>query len=85
MKILYNKIDKKEINALVGFEPAHDAKRMDFLMVASLSIELFMLVKNCFLNSQTCLLTIPPKCLAFNVYKSKMSQCMSFQQCGVCD
>ena len=30
MKILYNKIDKKEINALVGFEPAHDAKRMDF-------------------------------------------------------
>ena len=71
MKILYNKIDEKEINALVGFEPAHDAKRMDFLMVASLSIKVFMLVKNCFLNSQTCLLTIPPKMFSFQCLQIK--------------
>ena len=32
MKILYNKNDEKEMKALVGFEPAHYGKRMDFFV-----------------------------------------------------
>ena len=38
------------MNALVGFELAHNGKRMDFTMAE---------------NSQTCLLTMPQKCFAF--------------------
>ena len=30
MTILYNKNDEKEMNALVGFDLAHNEKRMDY-------------------------------------------------------
>ena len=50
MTIVYNKNDEKEMNALVGFELAHNGKRMDFTMAK---------------NSQTCLLAMPQKCFAF--------------------
>ena len=32
MKIVYNKNDEKEMKALIGFEPAHDGKRIDLLL-----------------------------------------------------
>ena len=57
------------MNTLVGFEPAHNGKRMDFSLAASLPDELSMLKRNCFQNSPTSFLTMPPKCFDFNVYK----------------
>ena len=35
MTILYNKNDKKEMKALIGFEPVHNGKRMDLLLAAT--------------------------------------------------
>ena len=68
MKILYNKNDEKEMKTLMGFKPAHNGKRMDFLLAATLPTELSMLIANIFQN-YTCHLNMPPKCFDFNVYK----------------
>ena len=38
MKISYNDNDEKEMKALMGFEPAHNRKRMDFLLMTTLRI-----------------------------------------------
>ena len=47
MNTLHIKNDEK---ALMGFEPAHNGKRMDELMVAIVPTELFMLTINKFQN-----------------------------------
>ena len=57
------------MTTLLGFEPAHNGKRIDFSLAASPPDELCMLTRNCFQNSQTSFLTMPPKCFDFNVYK----------------
>ena len=46
------KNDEKEMKALMRFEPAHNGKRMDFLLAATLSLptELSMLTTNTFQN-----------------------------------
>ena len=67
MKILYNKKDEKELKGLMGFKPAHNGKRMNFLLT-TLSAELSMLTTNHFHN-HTLLLNMPPKYYDFNVYK----------------
>ena len=46
MKILYNKNEEKEMKALIGFGPAHNDKRMKFLLVATLPTELSLLTIN---------------------------------------
>ena len=56
-------------NTLVGFEPAHNGKIMDFSLAASLLDEISMLTRNCLQNSQTSFLTMPPKCFDFTLYK----------------
>ena len=38
MKILYNDNDEKEMKAMMGFEPAHNGKRMDFLLMPTLRL-----------------------------------------------
>ena len=45
MKIYYYKNDEKEMKALIGFEPAYNGKRMDFLLAATLPNELSMLTQ----------------------------------------
>ena len=50
MKILYNKIDVKNMKASMGFKPAHNGKRMDFLLAATPLTELSMLTTNIFKN-----------------------------------
>ena len=50
MKILYNKNDEKEMKALMGFEPAHNGKRMDLLLAATLPTELSILITITFQN-----------------------------------
>ena len=45
MNLYYNKNDEKEMKALIGFEPAHNGKRMDFLLAATLPTELYMLTQ----------------------------------------
>ena len=51
MKTLHIKNDEKEMKALMGFEPAHNGKRMDELMVAIVPTELFILTINSFQNN----------------------------------
>ena len=45
MKIEYNKKDEKEIRLLMGFEPAHNGKRFDLLVAATLPTKLSILTK----------------------------------------
>ena len=46
MKILYNSNDEIEMQTLMGFEPAHNGKKMDSLLAATLSTELTRLTTN---------------------------------------
>ena len=50
MKVLYNKNDKTEMNALMEFERCAKWKKMDYLLGATLPTELFMLTTNSFQN-----------------------------------
>ena len=52
------------MKALMGFEPAHNGNRMDFLLAVTLPTELSMLT-----TYHIWLLNMPPKCFDFNVYK----------------
>ena len=52
MKILYNQNDEKKMKAFMRFEPAHNGKRIDYLLAGTLSLptELSMLTSNTFQN-----------------------------------
>ena len=50
MKIVFNKNDEEKIKALMGFEPAHNGKRMDFLLVETIHTTLSILITNSFQN-----------------------------------
>ena len=53
------------MNALAGFEPAHNGKRMDLFLATSIPIQLSKLTTNTFSG----LLTMLSKCFDFKVYK----------------
>ena len=50
MKILHNQNYENEMKALMGIEPVHNGKRLDFLLAATFSTKLSMLTTNNFQN-----------------------------------
>ena len=69
MKILYNKNYEKEMKALTVFVPAHNGKRTDLLLVATLPIALSIIIINSYAKSYLASEYAIPKRFYFNVYK----------------